>query len=310
MALTVVLVGCSDNGSSQLTAEQAAAVAFVDEYDRDEPAALVGGVSIDSIWLFNAVEDMLLVRDPEGQLVGADRAVAIKNLFSQMLSAVVVKEVIAAIAAERGVTVSEADIDEEVERSKERLGGEDSFSAMLTESGVTLAIYRDVLVPWELYQQRLETRLRDDYTPQEFRQVRHILVASQDEASDAFNRIQTGEPFGEVAEELSLDTLSGDDGGNLGPSEQGRFVAGFEEIVWAASVGELLGPLETEFGFHVAEVTEIRVYAADELDDVTKERILVSELNVLMTEMMAAIQIIINPKVGRWDRDEGIVVPF
>ncbi len=309
-ALAVVLVGCDQDDTELLTADETAAVAFLENYDRDEPAALVGNVAIDSTWLFDTVEEMLDVRDPDGELAGAQRAVALENLFKQMLSAVVVKEVIVAIAADKGVSVSDDDIEEEIAAARQRLGGETSFREMLAESGITLSVYRDLLVPWELYQQRLETKLRDDYTPQEFRDVRHILVETEDEAAAAFARIQAGEPFGTVAEELSLDTLSGQDGGELGASEPGRFVTGFEEIVWAAAIGDLLGPLQTEFGFHVAEVTDIRIYAKDELDEVTLERLLVTELNQLMTQKMETITIIINPKVGQWDRNEGTIVPF
>jgi len=310
LALSMFAAGCSDTEDSRLSAEETAALAFVAEYDRDEPAALVGSVTIQSGWLFDAVDEMITLRDPEGTLSEGGRAVAFKNLFTQMLSAVVVKEVIAAIAADNGVTVTEADIDAELDAARVRLGGPDAFTEMLVQSGVTLTVYREVLVPWEVYQQRLETNLRDAYTPQEFRDVRHILVETEDEATAAYNRIDGGEPFGDVAEELSLDTLSAEDGGNLGPSERGRFVEDFEEIVWSAAIGELLGPLQTEFGFHVAEVVDIRVYAADELDDVTRERLLVAQLNQVMTEKMATATIIINPKVGQWDRNEGAIVPF
>lgn len=310
LALSVFAAGCSDTQEPQLSASETAALAFVADYDRDEPAALVGGVTIQSGWLFEAVDEMVSMRDPEGALSESDRAVAVKDLFAQMLSAVVVKEVISAIAAENGVIVTEADIEAELDAARERLGGPEAFTEMLAESGVTLTVYREVLIPWEVYQQRLETSLREAYTPQEFREVRHLLVETEDEATEAYNRIDGGEPFGDVAEDLSLDTLSSEDGGNLGPSEQGRFVPGFEEIVWAAAIGELLGPLQTEFGFHVAEVTDIRTYEADELDDATRERLLVAQLNQLMTEKMATATVVINPKIGQWDRNEGAIVPL
>lgn len=310
VVLSVFAVGCANNEESQLTVKETAALAFYTDYDRNEPAAVIGSVTVQSDWLFAAVDEMVTLRDPNSALTGPSRAVAFQELYREMLSAVVVKEVIGSIAADNGVTLTQADIDAELDAAQERLGGEESFNEMLLESGVTLTVYREVLVPWELYQQRLETNLRAAYTPQVFREVRHILVETKDEAVAAFGRIDGGEPFGEVAKELSLDTLSGEDGGNLGPSEQGRFVTGFEEIVWAAATGVLLGPLQTEFGFHVAEVTDVRVFTADELDEVTRERLLVTQLNQLMTEKMAAITIIINPTIGQWNREEGIIEPF
>lgn len=309
LALSIALMSCADDGP-ELSAEEAAAVAFVEEYDLSEPAALIGSVAIESEWMFDLVEELLEVRDPDGELTGVERAQATQNLFRQMLSAVVVKEVIASIAADNGVTLTDADVDAEVAAAQDRLGGETSFVDTLTQEGVTLTVYREILAPWELYQQRLETALRTNFEPMELREVRHILVETEAEATDVYDRIVAGEAFGDVAEDVSLDTLSGEEGGNLGPSERGRFVAGFEEVVWAAAIGELLGPVETEFGYHVAEVLNVRTYAADELDDTTRERILITELNTLMTDKMASITIVINPKVGRWDADQGMIVPF
>ncbi len=92
--------------------------------------------------------------------------------------------------------------------------------------------------------------------------ARHILVNADDDPAaarasiqDARRRIQTGEDFGAVAIEMSDDQGSGANGGDLGWFGPGRMVAPFQEAAFEADIGDLVGPVETTFGFHLIEVT-------------------------------------------------------
>jgi hypothetical protein len=83
--------------------------------------------------------------------------------------------------------------------------------------------------------------------------ARHLLVATEDEANVARARIEAGEDFSAVATEISLDTQS--PGGALPcPSRPDDFVQPFSSVVATAPVGELAGPFETQFGWHVVLV--------------------------------------------------------
>ncbi len=90
----------------------------------------------------------------------------------------------------------------------------------------------------------------------------HILVpfgANKDSAKakieKALARVKGGEDFATVAREVSTDG-SAQQGGDLGYFSRGRMVPEFEKAAFAASVGSIVGPVETQFGYHIIKVTD------------------------------------------------------
>jgi hypothetical protein len=94
--------------------------------------------------------------------------------------------------------------------------------------------------------------------------ARHILVIEEDEARALLERIEAGEGWEALAAEFSIDTSNKDQGGDLGWFAQGRMVEPFEQAAFGAQVGEIVGPVETDFGWHLIEVLE---HDIRELDD-------------------------------------------
>ncbi len=84
----------------------------------------------------------------------------------------------------------------------------------------------------------------------------HILTTTEQEAQDALERVNGGDDFAELAKELSTGP-SGAEGGDLGCGPRGRFVSAFEEAAYAASTGEVIGPVQTEFGWHIIEIESV-----------------------------------------------------
>ena len=66
--------------------------------------------------------------------------------------------------------------------------------------------------------------------------------------------IANGEDFGDVAKEHSS-CPSGAQGGDLGSFGPGMMVPEFDEVVFSANLGEVHGPVKTQFGFHLLEIT-------------------------------------------------------
>ena len=107
-----------------------------------------------------------------------------------------------------------------------------------------------------------EAQAREAYMASaETRRVSHILCATQAEAQAALKRVAAGEAFEKVALAVSKDPSAKQNKGDLGWIKKGQMVAPFATVVFAAKLGDLCGPFQTEFGWHVAKVLEVR--AAD-----------------------------------------------
>ncbi len=84
--------------------------------------------------------------------------------------------------------------------------------------------------------------------------ARHILVASQEECDKLKEQIEGGADFEEVAKEHST-CPSGKSGGDLGEFSPGQMVPEFDQVVFSEEVGKVHGPVKTDFGYHLIEIT-------------------------------------------------------
>ena len=85
--------------------------------------------------------------------------------------------------------------------------------------------------------------------------ARHILVETQEQCEDLKKQIEGGADFGELAQEHSK-CPSGKQGGDLGTFSPGQMVKEFDEVVFSAEVGKVQGPVQTQFGYHLIEITQ------------------------------------------------------
>ena len=80
--------------------------------------------------------------------------------------------------------------------------------------------------------------------------ARHILVDHDYEIQDLLKKIEEGKTFEELAKDFSK-CPSGQQGGDLGHFSKGQMVKPFEEAAFALEVGEVSGPVQTQFGYHL-----------------------------------------------------------
>lgn len=85
--------------------------------------------------------------------------------------------------------------------------------------------------------------------------ARHILVETESKCQSLIDEIKGGADFAAVAKEHSS-CPSKRDGGNLGTFGRGQMVPEFDAACFDGAVGEIQGPIKTQFGYHVLEVTE------------------------------------------------------
>ena len=85
--------------------------------------------------------------------------------------------------------------------------------------------------------------------------ARHILVNTEAKCVELKQQIENGDDFAEVAKQHS-NCPSGKKGGELGTFGRGQMVPEFDEVVFSAPIGDVQGPVKTQFGYHLLEVTE------------------------------------------------------
>lgn len=132
-------------------------------------------------------------------------------------------------------------------------------------SGIAIeAIVKDAVTDAAL-QAAYDARFKDA-KPQTEYSAAHILVDTEEEANAIKAELEGGADFAEIAKAKSTDTGSGADGGDLGWFGLGMMVKPFEDAVVAAKVGEVAGPVQTDFGWHLILVKETRVAEQPTLD--------------------------------------------
>lgn len=85
--------------------------------------------------------------------------------------------------------------------------------------------------------------------------ARHILVETEEVCNDLKTQIESGSDFAAIAEEFSA-CPSGKSGGALGTFAPGQMVKEFDEVVFSGDLNKVHGPVKTQFGYHLIEITE------------------------------------------------------
>lgn len=85
--------------------------------------------------------------------------------------------------------------------------------------------------------------------------ARHILVSSEEDCANLKAEIEGGADFAKLAAQHST-CPSGKQGGDLGAFGPGQMVPEFDRVVFSAPIGEVQGPVQTQFGYHLIEITD------------------------------------------------------
>lgn len=199
-----------------------------------------------------------------------------KGQLARPISTLITEDVMSKAAADEGLEVTEADVDEQItEIVDQSFGGDrDAFDQAIEQRGASMTEvrtqFRTALLAEALIEDPESADPADEAAVQEFYDqqfaepvVAHLLTETEEEAQQARERIEGGEEFAAVAQEVSIDVQSGQQGGRLGPLVEGQFVPEFEAAAQELEVGELSQPVETEFGYHI-----ITLEAPPELDEV------------------------------------------
>ena len=252
------------------------------------------------------------------------------EIQAQILTQLVVAQLLDEWADDLGVTASDEEVEEERTALIEQLGGQEAFDQAVEQSGlseadVTEQIRQRVLQNKiteevsgegevtdaeieEFYTQNQETRFGEKAT------ARHILVKDKAKADSIVADLKKGADFAKIAKAESTDPGSAEQGGELPEFGPGQMVPEFDKAVFSSDVGELVGPVKTDFGYHIIEVLDKKPgqELADVEDEIRSELAQSQSGEVIQEELAKRTKeavVEVNPRFGTWNAESGQVEP-
>jgi parvulin-like peptidyl-prolyl isomerase len=227
--------------------------------------------------------------------------------LTQVMPQLIATEIGKTYAEENDITASDSDVDkvvdEELELIKQSVtqqapdkDPEEAFQDALKENDLTekklvedvekqvrendIALLRKVQTkvvgdakPTEAEIEKYYKENEAQFGTPEQRCAQHILFNpdQKKKAEEVKQKLEDGGDFAKLAEENSQDPGSAENGGDLGCMGKGETVPPFEKAMFGADKGEIVGPVETEFGFHLIEVLEKKEASVTPLKDVSAD---------------------------------------
>lgn len=229
---------------------------------------------------------------------GAFSGVVPDGIDAQLLTTMVVEVVIDEILDEEGLVMDDALHAESMSFFESELSSLIPDADKSAQAFNDLNPYLDLLSRTRAKQETLGDFLAKDQGEPEVLEIpcaSHILVDTEDEAVDLLTQLEGGADFAELAIEFSLDPGSGANGGALGCTPTVGFVPEFRDAIDNGTEGELMGPVQTDFGFHLIIITgyESQPQAQPSGTDLA---------SVVISDYLSAMpDVDVDPTIGTWN---------
>ncbi|HEV3471686.1 MAG TPA: peptidylprolyl isomerase [Actinomycetota bacterium] len=241
-------------------------------------AAVVNDKKITTEEIQTAVDDFKASQEFKRLAEQGDEDAITREFEQSYLSQLIRRAVLEPKATELGISVTEEDVEEQLDDIKAEFPSESAFNEALKEQGLTLEQLRQLV-----RDRALEEKLRAEVTaaaaPDEAElrayyennlddfletDTQHILVDERALATTISRQLrmapksEVDDLFDRLAKKHSKDKSNKAIGGALGYNPPGSFVPAFEEAADALEVGEISAPVKTRFGWHVIRVNDRR----------------------------------------------------
>jgi parvulin-like peptidyl-prolyl isomerase len=248
----------------------------------DDVVARVNGTTVYRKSVREVVQGILAMQDAEPDAATVDK------LATDALESLIALELLYQESQARSITVSDADVDAEINRTKSRFPDARAFQSVLKARGMTEAALRQDTRKTMAVNRLLESTIAKDVTvqPAEIRRfydehqeefthpeqvrVSHILLrvperapaadrdAVRKRAESLLEQVRAQGDFAALARTRSEDASSSARGGDLGYISQGEMDPAFEKQAFALARGQLSGLISTPYGFEIIKVTDRR----------------------------------------------------
>ncbi|MFY9487463.1 MAG: peptidyl-prolyl cis-trans isomerase [Solirubrobacterales bacterium] len=200
-------------------------------------------------------------------------------------------------AEERGIKITDAEVKQRFTPLKQQTFPKDAdYKKFLASTGQTEADLLK-LVKGQIIQEKIRESVskskqptakdieaaynknKDRYTTPASRDLLIVFTNKKSEANAALSALDSGDRFDAVAKKYSEDTASKGQGGKFPGATKGQFEPALDKAVFAAKKGETKGPIKTQFGYYIFQVTKINTAKKKTLREASAEikQTLVSE---------------------------------
>ncbi len=248
----------------------------------------IGVIAASALFLLLSFGQNDKVASVNGKEISKDDLYAemLKTSGPETLDLMISDEIIRQETEKENISVTDEEIAAEIAVYEEEYGGAEQLEAALAENGMTIEDLKEEVQTYvkiekligpniEITDEQIKTYFEEnkDSLGQSVKvEASHILTETKEEAEEIKAQLADGADFAEVAKEQSTDTVSAENGGQLGTFGVGEMAPEFEEAAFAMEVGGISEPVETEFGFHIIKVTDKTEATAPTLEN-SKEQI-------------------------------------
>jgi len=242
------------------------------------------------------------------------------ELTRQFLTFLIHQELLAEYANSRRIAVRSQEIDQRLQAEFIGVEGQAAFQARLQEAGATVADVR-LLIGQQILRQRVvetvaEEQLSEERLLDEYRSrlpeltdvdVSHILVNDGELATRLAGRA-TPQNFATLARRFSKDPSSAPQGGDLGSQHAADLVGAVARVAVTAEIGAIVGPVESEFGFHVIWIRARQTPSFETIRPQLVEELQFPVFTEWLLDRVRDAEIRVNPSYGVFDSETGEVV--
>lgn len=194
----------------------------------------------------------------------------VKENGETALDSLMADKIISLESKSKNIEVTEAEIQEEVDKAIEQSGGQAAFEQSLQYYGYTMESLKENIRKTINIRKLLEPGItiseedmkayfdenKESLNVEEQVKASHILVDTEEKAKEVKEKLAAGGDFATLAKEYSTDTGTSENGGDLGLISKGQMVQEFETAVFSLAVNKISDIVKTEYGYHLIKVTE------------------------------------------------------
>lgn len=235
------------------------------------------------IFLSSAISKDKAIAKINGEAISKNELydVMVEQYGAATVEQLIADKIVASEAKKEKITITDEELNEEVDKLKESYGGEEVFDQMLASNNTTLEVLKEDLKNYLTLRKLIEPQIeitddelkayfdenKDTLGQEEQVKASHILVEDEAIAKEIKQKLADGADFAELAKEYSTDEGSKDNGGELGFFPRGTMVTEFEDVAFALPVNQISEPVKSDYGYHIIKVEEKKEAKEANYDD-------------------------------------------